>query len=469
MAIAEVCQHVDQRFGGGAPAPDRFRQWRQKRSRRPVVARVVASVGRFFGRNGYAQRIAALVGAAPASVLDVGCGNGALLLALGLIWPAARRQGMEPAPAAAAAARRAGLDVRQALAAGQRAALVVSVNVVEHTPDPLAFLRRLRSACARGGAVVVICPDAGTPWLEMLLLDHRHCLTPAALEVLAVRAGLAVQARQTAPEGGFQALLLRPVMPGRCGAAWLTRTGAAFPRRGEVPRAATPALSAERRRYLAVWRALDRTLLAQSTPARRLLYFGTGEAARLLRCYAPALWVRVAAVTAVTADDLTGAAALGKPVLPLEEVMMARDELLLAVRPQAQAGLAARLASLAMLDDFTAESGATWFLPSSHLHADFPGETFVGCWAPQALAPAGSVVVFDAMCFLAGGVNRGAAPRRAVNTLFGIPLLAQQVSFTPRPGMDARLRRRLGLDYQPQPSADAWRAARHRRLHGDGT
>jgi ectoine hydroxylase-related dioxygenase (phytanoyl-CoA dioxygenase family) len=81
------------------------------------------------------------------------------------------------------------------------------------------------------------------------------------------------------------------------------------------------------------------------------------------------------------------------------------------------------------------------------------------------LARAGSVVVFDAMCFHSGGVNRGQAPRRAVNTLFGIPLLAQQVAFTPKPGMDAKLRRRLGLDYQPQPSTDAWRTARHRRLH----
>lgn len=124
------------------------------------------------------------------------------------------------------------------------------------------------------------------------------------------------------------------------------------------------------------------------------------------------------------------------------------------------------LGALAMLDDFTPQSGATFFLPGSHLHPGFPSPEYTARHAAQACAPAGAVVVFDAMCFHAGGVNRGAAPRRAVNTLFGIPLLAQQVAFTDRPGLDARLRRRLGLDYQPQPSADAWRAARHRRLHG---
>ncbi len=122
------------------------------------------------------------------------------------------------------------------------------------------------------------------------------------------------------------------------------------------------------------------------------------------------------------------------------------------------------LSALAVLDDFTAESGATHLLPGSHRHEGFPSSAYAGRWAVQMLARAGSVVLFDAMCFHSGGVNRGQTPRRAVNTLFGIPLLAQQVAFTPKPGMDARLRRRLGLDYQPYPSTDAWRAARHQRM-----
>lgn len=122
------------------------------------------------------------------------------------------------------------------------------------------------------------------------------------------------------------------------------------------------------------------------------------------------------------------------------------------------------LGALAVLDDFDATSGSTLFLPGSHLHADFPSQAFVDRWAIQAHAPAGAIVVFDAMCFHRGGVNRGTRPRRAINTLHGIPLLAQQVAFRDRPGIEPQLRRRLGLDYQPAPSADAWRAQRAARL-----
>lgn len=122
------------------------------------------------------------------------------------------------------------------------------------------------------------------------------------------------------------------------------------------------------------------------------------------------------------------------------------------------------LGSLAVLDDFSPISGGTRFLPGSHRHDRFPSAGYVERWAFQPNVPAGSIVVFDAMVFHAGGINRGTGPRRAVNTLFGIPLLAQQVAFTPKPGMDAKMRLRLGLDYRPAPSADAWRETRRRRL-----
>lgn len=122
------------------------------------------------------------------------------------------------------------------------------------------------------------------------------------------------------------------------------------------------------------------------------------------------------------------------------------------------------LGALAILDDFTSQSGSTLFLPGSHRHQDFPSQAYIERWAWPAHAAAGTIVLFDAMCFHRGGVNCGNAPRRAVNTLFGIPLLAQQVAFTDRLELDAKLRRRLGIGYQPAKSVDAWRERRAGRL-----
>jgi ectoine hydroxylase-related dioxygenase (phytanoyl-CoA dioxygenase family) len=122
------------------------------------------------------------------------------------------------------------------------------------------------------------------------------------------------------------------------------------------------------------------------------------------------------------------------------------------------------LGALSVLDDFTPESGSTLFLPGSHRHEGFPSEAYIARWATPVHAAAGAIVVFDAMCFHRGGVNHGSTPRRAVNTLFGVPLLAQQIAFTDKPGLDARLRRRLGIAYQPASSTDAWRTRRAERL-----
>lgn len=274
--------------------------------------------------GGYATRIARLWdGPPPASILDVGCGNGALLGALGTIWPEARRSGVEVAPRVAAAARATGIPVAPALRPGMRAALVLSVNVVEHTPDPGTFLASLRRAVAPGGAAIVICPDGSLPWIELLMADHRWSLSPAALERIAIAAGFRVAAREPAP-GGFQALLLRP----------------ALPKRLSPPRAAIPA--APRRGYLAAWRALDDAIAARLDPDRRLVGFGVGEVARLLRAFAPATWARLAALTA---DDPAGVAGLGKPFVPLAGLDPVRDSLLLALRPGVQPALAARFAA----------------------------------------------------------------------------------------------------------------------------
>lgn len=126
------------------------------------------------------------------------------------------------------------------------------------------------------------------------------------------------------------------------------------------------------------------------------------------------------------------------------------------------------LGVLCALDPFTAESGATTFLPGSHRFALFPSDRFIQQWEHQVQAPAGSLIVFDAMVFHRGSINTGKQPRRAVNTLFGVPLLAQQVTIEPPDGASDLIVRRSGVIYRPAQSADDYRARRGQRLSKRG-
>ena len=98
-------------------------------------------------QDGYASWIAGQLATPPATVLDVGCGNGSLLLALERLWPQAVTRGIDPSPQSIQFARAAGIDAR-ARALGEPsneqtepANLVVSVNVIEHTRAPGSFVR----------------------------------------------------------------------------------------------------------------------------------------------------------------------------------------------------------------------------------------------------------------------------------------------------------------------------------------
>src|SRR5687768_4018978 len=92
----------------------------------------------------YARWIARALPAPPTRIVDVGCGNGSLLAALGDVWPGAERLGCDASAESVAYAAASGLRVWQGTAAtvpAVAAELVLAVNVIEHTPDPAQFLR----------------------------------------------------------------------------------------------------------------------------------------------------------------------------------------------------------------------------------------------------------------------------------------------------------------------------------------
>jgi hypothetical protein len=94
-----------------------------------------------------------------------------------------------------------------------------------------------------------------------------------------------------------------------------------------------------RQRYLLAWGGLEQALVERARDTSSLVCFGMGEAAALLRAYAPALWSRVK----LCAADRPEGDVFGE--IPVVDYTGGRFEwpVLLGVRPEAQAGLAQRL------------------------------------------------------------------------------------------------------------------------------
>lgn len=135
-------------------------------------------------------------------VVDVGCGNGAFLRALCGVWPECRALGVDPA-----------LPRDEVLADGRLTlikgvferhqlegppSLIVSRHVLEHMPDPVAFVGELRAASDAGSGAPVFVEVPDLDWI----LEHRafwdfcyeHCnyFTPATLRELLNHAGFRV-------------------------------------------------------------------------------------------------------------------------------------------------------------------------------------------------------------------------------------------------------------------------------------
>jgi SAM-dependent methyltransferase len=134
-------------------------------------------------------------------LLDVGCGDGRLLVALRAVgWDVA---GVEPDDLAAAAARdQHGLTVHAgsldtAPPSFADFDVIVLNHVIEHVADPVATLAEVRSRLRPGGMVVVVTPNLRSltqqlfhgSWLGWDPPRHLQLFTRASLRECARRAG----------------------------------------------------------------------------------------------------------------------------------------------------------------------------------------------------------------------------------------------------------------------------------------
>lgn len=84
--------------------------------------------------------------------------------------------------------------------------------------------------------------------------------------------------------------------------------------------------------------------------------------------------------------------------------------------------------ALFCVDDFTVENGATFVLPASHKHEEYPSPNYIERNAIQVEARAGSFILLDCMLFHAGGFNKTEKVRRGVNHIYNIPYFKQQIN-----------------------------------------
>ncbi|WP_341896932.1 phytanoyl-CoA dioxygenase family protein [Ferrovibrio terrae] len=117
--------------------------------------------------------------------------------------------------------------------------------------------------------------------------------------------------------------------------------------------------------------------------------------------------------------------------------------------------------TLVAVDDFTFDNGATFFLPGTHLFENFPSDDFVRKWEVQFEAPAGSIFMFDSMTYHRGAPNRTDKPRVAINNLYTLPIIAQQIDIASmlggRHAETAEDRQLFGYQWNPPRSVQAWR------------
>lgn len=124
-----------------------------------------------------------------------------------------------------------------------------------------------------------------------------------------------------------------------------------------------------------------------------------------------------------------------------------------------------------LLDDFTNDNGATWFLPGSHTTGSPPDQGHFFSAGHRVIAPAGSGFYFDANLWHAGGVNHTDQWRHAITINMCRSWMKQRIDL-PRAmahhgsdvgSLSERARQKLGFHSQPPSSYDEYYAPPERR------
>lgn len=129
---------------------------------------------------------------------------------------------------------------------------------------------------------------------------------------------------------------------------------------------------------------------------------------------------------------------------------------------------------MVILDDFTLENGATYFLSGSHQYDEKPGTGYFYDHADRALAKKGGIILFDANLWHAAGINYTDEPRRALTMAFTKPFMKQQMDY-PRflgyafgEGLSEDLRQVIGYNARVPADFEEYYQPVHKRMYQRG-
>ena len=124
--------------------------------------------------------------------------------------------------------------------------------------------------------------------------------------------------------------------------------------------------------------------------------------------------------------------------------------------------------ALFCLDDFTKENGATKVAPGTHKEEKYPSDTVLSEIARTLTTPAGYFLVLDAMTFHAAGKNTTDKPRRAVNHVYTIPPIRQQIALESvldgALAVPENMRRLFGFGGLEPRTVDEWLETRQAKI-----
>lgn len=286
--------------------------------------------------------IASVTNTAPKVILEAGCGNGAMMMLMKERFPNARISGIEPSALSVEEGRQKHLHIVQGIvgedafpALEGRCDLTYSIQVIEHTPDPIRFIKSLSQLAVEDGHIAIRCPDGGTPSSELLYSDHHYSFLPFHLHTMLEQAGLTVLltgpcAAESGKEKSLMAVAIKKPVANR------QAINAPTPKKLED-------LYKARAAYMSAWASLEgflHTALKEQSP---VACFGASQWASLLACYAPEAWKRIGACFI---DGAKGGSCMGKPVRDYSDIRTFAPELtVIGANPASQPLLRNKLAN----------------------------------------------------------------------------------------------------------------------------